>query len=148
MNIFKSKLEKATNLKNEGNVFFKNKDYAQAINTYGSGLQVLSPNQFYGATKDELEKMAEISSILLNNMGTCYFNSYDWQRAEIFYSEAIVINPKYVKAIHKRALARFELKKYDESFADIKLAFSLDKGNQEIYESYKKILEKYNEWVK
>ena len=53
-----------------------------------------------------------------------------------------------MKAIHKRALARFELKKYDESFADIKLAFSLDKGNEEIYVSYKKILEKYNEWVK
>ena len=113
VNTYKIKLEKATNLKNEGNVFFKNKEYAQAINTYGSGLQLLNPNQFYGANREELEKMAEISSILMNNMGTCYLNSYDWQRAEIFYTEAITINPKYVKAIHKRALARFELKKYD-----------------------------------
>ena len=134
--MFNQKLEKATNLKNEGNIYFKNKDYAQAIKAYTQGLQELSPNQFYGATREQCEKMGEISSILLFNMGSCYSNSYDYQRADIFYTEAIAINPKYTKALHKRALARYELKRYEEAFADVKLAFSHDKSNQEIYKAY------------
>lgn len=62
------------------------------------------------------------------------------ERADLFLSEAIVINPKYTKALHKRALSRYELKKYEEALEDIKLAFSLDKSNQEIYSAYSKIL--------
>jgi len=34
-------------------------------------------------------------------------------RAELFLSEAIIINSKYTKALHKRALARYELGKYE-----------------------------------
>lgn len=67
------------------------------------------------------------------------------ERADIFFTQAIAVNPKYVKALHKRALARFELKKYEEAFEDIKLAFSLDKSNAEIHGAYSKILEKYNQ---
>ena len=57
--------------------------------------------------------MAEISSNLLNNLGTCYFNGEDWTRADIYYTEAITINPRYVKALLKRAIARNNLKKHD-----------------------------------
>jgi len=56
--------------------------------------------------------MAELSANLLCNIGFCYFNSYDMSRADVFFSEAIMVNPKYTKALHKRALARFELQKY------------------------------------
>jgi tetratricopeptide (TPR) repeat protein len=51
-----------------------------------------------------------------------------------------VINPKYAKALHKRALARYELGKYEEAFEDVKLAFNLDKSSTEIHASYSKIL--------
>lgn len=86
--------------------------------------------------------------VLLCNIGYCYFNGHDLQRADIYLTEAIAINPKYIKALHKRAQVRFELGKYEESFQDIKQAFALDKTNQEIYKSYEKILVKYNESVK
>ena len=78
-------------------------------------------------------------------MGSCYFNSHDMVRAEFFYTEAIRINPNYIKALHKRALARYELEKIDGAFEDIKAAFALDRKNAEIHSAYSKILEKYNE---
>lgn len=81
VNVFDERLEKANALKAEGNFEFKNQDFAKAIQKYTSGLQVLDPNQFYGATQLQCEKMVEVSSILLFNMGNCYFNSCDWQRA-------------------------------------------------------------------
>lgn len=104
---------------------------------------MLDPKLFYGATQAECLKMAEVSSNLLNNIGTCYFNGQDWVRAEIYYSEALTINPRYVKALQKRAIARNKLGKHDEALADIKLAFSLDKTNQDIYSTYENILKDY-----
>jgi Tfp pilus assembly protein PilF len=61
-------------------------------------------------------------------------------RADLYFTEAIVINPKYTKALHKRALTRFELKKYDTAMEDIKIAFNLQKANSEIHAAYSKIL--------
>jgi Tfp pilus assembly protein PilF len=57
--------------------------------------------------------MAELSSNLLYNVGVCYFNGYDMTRAEIFFNEAIIIKPSYTKALHKRAVARFEMGKVE-----------------------------------
>jgi hypothetical protein len=42
--------------------------------------------------------------------------------------------------LHKRALTRFELKKYDTAMEDIKIAFDLEKANSEIHAAYSKIL--------
>ena len=141
-------IESATELKNKGNAYFKEKKYVEAIAAYTGALRELNPEKFYGASQAECQKMAELSGNLLYNMGVCHFNSYDMVKAEVFLSEAIVINPKYIKALHKRALARYELRKYEQAFQDIKVAFSLDKSNDEIHRSYSKILEKYNENVK
>ena len=119
----------ATTMKEKGNKLFKQKDLSEAIARYSDGLKVLDPKKFKGATPDQLQKMAELSSIMLNNIGTCYYHGYDWMKAEIFLNEALIINPRYVKALHKRALARYEMKRYEEAFEDIKLAFSLDRAN-------------------
>jgi hypothetical protein len=42
--------------------------------------------------------------------------------------------------LHKRALARFELQKYDTAMEDIKIAFNIEKANTEIHAAYSKIL--------
>lgn len=107
MKIFEERTNQAIELKNNGNAFFKQKNYVEAVKQYSNALKLLDPNYFYGATEAELIKMAELSSNLLCNLGYCYFNSHDMVRAEIFFGEAITINPKYIKALHKRALSRY-----------------------------------------
>ena len=107
---------------------------------YSDALRILDPQKFRGAPPVHLQKMVELSSNLLYNIGVCYFNGEDWKKADIFLSEAIIINKNYIKAIHKRALARYHLEKYENAFEDIKLAFSLDKTSADIHNSYSKIL--------
>ena len=55
-----------------------------------------------------------------------------------------MINGSYIKALHKRALTRYQMQRYQDAFNDIKLAFSLDKTNVDIHSSYEKILHQYN----
>lgn len=53
--------------------------------------------------------MAELSANLLFNIGSCFFNQHKWKEAEMIYNEAITVNPYYIKALYKRAVARYEL---------------------------------------
>lgn len=92
--------------------------------------------------------MAQVSASLLFNIGSCFFNINSWKQAEIYFSETIIINPNHIKAIYKRALCQYELQNYEQAMNDIKLAFSKDKTNTDIYRSYEKILQKYNEQIK
>jgi Tfp pilus assembly protein PilF len=85
--------------------------------------------------------MGEIRSNIFYNIGVCYFNGYDMAQAELFFNEAITLNPAYVKALHQRSIARLEMGRVDESFSDIKQAFSLDSSSADIHASYSKILE-------
>ena len=105
-------IERALELKNQGNQAFKGKDFNTAVYYYQEALKVLDPVLFYGATQVECLRMAEISSQLLNNLGTCYFSNQDWAKAEIYYTETITISPNYLKALWKRALARREMNKH------------------------------------
>lgn len=88
--------------------------------------------------------MAELSANLLFNVATCFFNESKWKEAELLYNEAITVNPYYVKALYKRALARFYQNEYETAMADIKLAHSYDEKNANIKESYEMIRVKYN----
>lgn len=71
----------ATEMKERGNKLFKQKNLSEAIARYSDGLKVLDPKNFKGASPNQLQKMAELSSILLNNIGMCYYHSYDWMKA-------------------------------------------------------------------
>ncbi len=103
---FENKINQAAELKKEGNAFFKLGNYDEASKKYQSALQLLEPSSFYGATESECHKLAEVSSNLLFNVGTCCFNQQKWKDAEVLYSEALTINPFYVKALFKRAMSK------------------------------------------
>ena len=91
--------------------------------------------------------MAELSATLLNNIGACYYSAGDYKKGVIFFNEALMVKPTYIKALWKRALCQYELANYEEALDDIKKAYNLDKS-KEIYESYAIILKSYNEGIK
>lgn len=68
-----------------------------------------------------------------------------WKEAVTHYNEALIVNPNYVKAYYKRAMAQFELKDYENAMVDIKKAYGLDPNNSDILDGYEKIRVKYNE---
>ena len=92
--------------------------------------------------------MAILTSSLLFNVGTCCFNQQKWKDAELLYSETLTISPKYVKAIFKRGMARYELGDYEKAMEDIKKSLDFDQSNESIREGYEKVRVKYNEYMK
>lgn len=68
-----------------------------------------------------------------------------WKDAVAIYNEALTVNPNYVKAYYKRAMAQFEQMNYEESMTDIKKAYGLDPNNSDIRDGYEKIRVKYND---
>lgn len=58
VNLFEERLNQSVEMKNEGNEFFKQKNYVEAIRKYSDALKQLEPNHFYGARQAECEKMA------------------------------------------------------------------------------------------
>lgn len=122
-------MNKAAELKVEGNGFFKEHDFDQARNKYQEALKLLEPSTFYGATETECHRLAELSANLLFNVGTCCYNQGKWNDAELIYNQAITVNPYYVKALFKRAMTRYELQEYEGAMNDIKEAYNLDKSN-------------------
>jgi tetratricopeptide (TPR) repeat protein len=83
--------------------------------------------------------MAELTSNILYNMGTCYFILMSFRYAIKFYDQAILIKPNYVKAIHNRALCHLEGGDLLSAYNDIKLAYNYDKHNISIQNDLKKI---------
>lgn len=85
--------------------------------------------------------MAELTSNILYNMGTCYFILMSYRYAIKFYDQSILIKPNYAKAIHNRALCHLEEGNLLSAYNDIKLAFNYDKHNASIHNDFKRIEE-------
>ncbi len=88
--------------------------------------------------------MAELTSNILYNMGTCYFILMSFRYAIRFYDQAILIKPNYAKAIHYRALCHLEEGNLLSAYNDIKLAFKYDKQNTSILNDFKQISDEYH----
>ncbi len=88
--------------------------------------------------------MAELTSNILYNMGTCYFILMSFRHALRFYDQAILIKPNYAKAFHNRALCHLEEGNLLPAYNDIKLAFKYDVQNTSIKNDFKKISEEYH----
>lgn len=106
---------------------------------------MLGPTTHQGISESLLHRHAELYSALLFNVGSCFFNINKWKEAVNTYNEALIVNPNYVKAYYKRAMAQLELKDYENAMVDIKKAYGLDSNNSDILDGYEKIRVKYNE---
>ena len=100
-------LDKAALLKDEGSILFKEQQFNSAKAKYQEALKVLEPQHFYNANEKECQILKDLTSSLLFNVGTCLFNQQKWKDADYIYSEALTVKPTYVKALFKRAMARY-----------------------------------------
>ena len=65
--------------------------------------------------------------------------------AESDCTTAIKLNEKYIKAYHRRASARMELKRYNDALKDIEVVLKLEPSNKEamcMFKQVQKIIEK------
>merc|ERR1719399_735821 len=110
--------------KNEGNAFFKKKDWANAIKKYTEGVSV-DPTYH----------------VLYSNRSQAYYNSGDYTAAAADGIKCIKTSPKtFVKGYHRLANAQFKLKDFKGALATCKKAEKAGfRGNRDINRMYSKV---------
>lgn len=103
----KNPLEQATAFKNEGNVCFKKGKYDEAINHYDKAIDACP-----------LENVMDLSTFY-QNRAAAYEQLKKWSAVRNDCSKALELNPRYVKALHRRARANEGLAEFMSSLEDI-----------------------------
>lgn len=95
-------------LKDEGNSEFKKGNYSDALSFYDRALDLLSQDTDH-----------DMRAQLLFNKATCLFHLSRYEESVDFSSEAITLNPAYVKAYFRRALSYEQLERFEDAIADL-----------------------------
>ncbi|XP_033372239.1 tetratricopeptide repeat protein 4 isoform X2 [Parus major] len=98
----RSPAELALMYKNEGNEYFKEKDYGRAVAAYSEGLRRRCGD-------------AELDAVLLTNRGAAHFHLGNYRSALNDAIQAKKLKPTHLKAIIRGALCHMELKNFLEA---------------------------------
>lgn len=105
----------ATKHKDEGNVFVKKQEWVKAIGCYNQAL-----------------KAFPYDAVFYANRALCQLKLDNFYCAESDCSAAIQLDETYIKAYHRRATARIELKQYKEAKQDADKILKLEPSNKEV----------------
>ncbi|KAM4711811.1 RNA polymerase II-associated protein 3 [Anableps anableps] len=116
--------EKALAEKENGNMFFKEGKYDEAIECYTRGMAADPYNP-----------------VLPTNRATAFFRLKKYAVAESDCNLAVALDSSYFKAYARRGAARFALKKHQSALEDYETVLRLDPNNVEAQSEVKKIKE-------
>ncbi|KAL6594606.1 hypothetical protein ACP70R_048344 [Stipagrostis hirtigluma subsp. patula] len=111
----------AASEKEQGNEYFKQKKYAQAVECYSRSIG-LSP-----------------TAVAFANRAMAYLKLRRFKEAEDDCTEALNLDDRYIKAYSRRITARKELGKLKKAMDDAEFAISLDPNNPELRKQYSEI---------
>lgn len=111
----------ATSEKEQGNEYFKQKKFAEAIECYSRSI-ALSP-----------------TAVTFANRAMAYLKLRRFEEAENDCTEALNLDDRYVKAYSRRITARKGLGKLKEAMDDAEFAVSVDANNPELRKQYSEI---------
>lgn len=119
-------LIKASTLKEEGNEFFKQKEYEKASRAYRRGTNALKPLN-RGNTGDHQVKALLVT--LQTNLSMMCFKLDKHKQSSEVATAVLKIDSANVKALYRRAVARRKLGEYDEAKNDLREALKHDPVN-------------------
>lgn len=111
----------ATSEKEQGNEYFKQKKFTDAIECYSRSIG-LSP-----------------TAVTFANRAMAYLKLRRFKEAEDDCTEALNLDDRYIKAYSRRITARKELGKLKEAMDDAEFSISLDPNNSELRKQYSEI---------
>lgn len=115
--------------KEQGNEYFKEKKYAEAIDCYSRSI-VLQP-----------------TAVAFANRAMAYIKMRRFEEAEYDCSEAIDLDDRYVKAYSRRGTAKKELGKLLDAIDDFEFALRLEPENKELKKQYEEARRMYGESI-
>ncbi|XP_047356002.1 RNA polymerase II-associated protein 3 isoform X1 [Vespa velutina] len=109
-----TKHDLATEHKQKGNIFVQQKKWDNAIACYSEAIKIFPYDAVFYA-----------------NRALCHLKKDNLYSAEADCSTAIQLDSTYVKAYHRRAITRLELKQYKEAKEDLEKILKLEPSNKE-----------------
>jgi len=100
-------LKEAEAAKASGNELFKNGEFIAAIERYDEALTIAPPQ-------------AKQRAVYFANRGACHLALQNWQGCVSSCTEALNVNPVYIKAVRRRMAAYEKLDELDRALADAK----------------------------
>ncbi|CAL0324428.1 unnamed protein product [Lupinus luteus] len=114
-------LAQANERKLEGNKFFGEGKYEEALSQYELALQVAP----------DVPSSVEVRSICHSNRAVCFLKLGKYEDTIKECAKALELNPVYVKALVRRGEAHEKLEHYDEAIADMKKIIEVDPSNDQ-----------------
>ena len=108
--------KRASALKEQGNAKFKDGAFSEAVELYSDALEHV-PQQ------DEFKYMA---AVCLGNRAACFLQTGQLEDVVEDCSEALELDPRYVKALLRRATAHEKLDDLDSALADLKKVIEIE----------------------
>ncbi|KAM5181460.1 protein unc-45 homolog B [Mantella aurantiaca] len=115
------KMEDPIQLKEDGNKFFKENDYGQAIDCYNKAVKL---------TKDK-----KLLAILYRNRSACYLKKENYVQAASDATKAIDVDASDIKALFRRCQALEKLGKLDQAYKDVQRCATLEPRNKTFLET-------------
>eukprot|EP00465_Bigelowiella_longifila_P008297 CAMPEP_0185257528 /NCGR_PEP_ID=MMETSP1359-20130426/6586_1 /TAXON_ID=552665 /ORGANISM="Bigelowiella longifila, Strain CCMP242" /LENGTH=221 /DNA_ID=CAMNT_0027842669 /DNA_START=160 /DNA_END=825 /DNA_ORIENTATION=+ len=124
----------AERLKKNGNLFFKKKEYAEALKHYvkiflyinhlnvSDDLKQMVGNRAPKTGSVKGEDVVKLQVVANQNCALCKLNLGDYEYSETFCNKALARNPKAMKAIMIRGRARLRLNNLDGAKQDLEAA--------------------------
>ncbi|NWW80720.1 TTC4 protein, partial [Climacteris rufus] len=106
---------------NEGNEYFREKDYGRAVAAYSEGLRRRCGEP-------------ELDAVLLTNRGAAHFHMGNYRSALNDAIQAKKLKPTHLKAIIRGALCHMELKNFSEAIAWCEEGLQIDSKEKKLVE--------------
>ncbi|XP_005930231.1 sperm-associated antigen 1 isoform X1 [Haplochromis burtoni] len=117
-------------LKNEGNLLFKNGQFADALEKYSQAIQ--------GYTDSGIDSPEDLC-ILYSNRAACYLKDGNSQDCIQDCTRALELQPFSLKPLLRRAMAYESLERYRKAYVDYKTVLQIDVSVQAAHDSVNRI---------
>ncbi|XP_055359369.1 sperm-associated antigen 1-like isoform X2 [Betta splendens] len=117
-------------LKNEGNLLFKNGQFADALEKYSHAIQ--------GYTESGIDSPEDLC-ILYSNRAACYLKDGNSQDCIQDCTKALELQPFSLKPLLRRAMAYETLERYRKAYVDYKTVLQIDTSVQAAHDSVNRI---------
>jgi tetratricopeptide (TPR) repeat protein len=128
-------VDKARMAKEEGNDFYRAKDYDSAVEMYSQAINLCPEDE----EDPEAETHRELFATFLGNRAAAFFALQEWDMVVDDCNYALDKKGDYIKVIYRRCQALEKLSRIDESLVDAKRVQELDPAFPQIDASVKRL---------
>ncbi|XP_027334894.1 tetratricopeptide repeat protein 1 [Abrus precatorius] len=122
-------LVEANEAKVEGNKFFVDGKYEEALSQYELALQAAP----------DMPSAVELRSICHANRAVCFLKLGKYENTIKECTKALELNPVYVKALVRRGEAHEKLEHFEEAIADMKKILEIDPSNDQARKTIRRL---------